>query len=370
MTRVRDTTRAGSMAAAGLLALALAGCGGDDSPLGPVPRASVTSGSASPGPPPSGVPSAPAPSGSATPAIVAAANTFLTTLSRAERESVLFDRGDREQKQRWSNLPHGVFNREGLMIGDLAQAKVDAFLAMMRTTLSPEGYNRVIDVWSADDALAGRRGGGIGRQYYWIAIIGEPSPTEPWQWQFGGHHLSVNATVAGGTLTMTPSFLGAEPATYDANGNTVRPLGDLADQAFALVNSLSGATRERAVLGARPIDLVLGAGQDCRSVPPVGLPGSAMTAAQRTAFLALIDEYGGLGNAEHAAARRAQLEADLASTHLAWYGPTRAGSAASFRITGPHLVIEYSPQAMGGDAENHIHGIYRDPTNDYGGTVC
>jgi hypothetical protein len=29
-------------------------------------------------------------------------------------------------------------------------------------------------------------------------------------------------------------------------------------------------------------------------------------------------------------------------------------------------VIEYSPQQMGGNAANHIHGIYRDPTNDYG----
>ena len=41
-----------------------------------------------------------------------------------------------------------------------------------------------------------------------------------------------------------------------------------------------------------------------------------------------------------------------------------------FRVTGPHVVIEYSPQSIGGDAANHIHGIYRDPTNDYGGTVC
>jgi hypothetical protein len=29
-------------------------------------------------------------------------------------------------------------------------------------------------------------------------------------------------------------------------------------------------------------------------------------------------------------------------------------------------VIEYSPQSMGGNAANHIHGIYRDPTNEYG----
>jgi hypothetical protein len=38
------------------------------------------------------------------------------------------------------------------------------------------------------------------------------------------------------------------------------------------------------------------------------------------------------------------------------------GSAAYFRIQGPTLVIEYAPQG----SVDHIHTIYRDPTNDYG----
>jgi hypothetical protein len=44
------------------------------------------------------------------------------------------------------------------------------------------------------------------------------------------------------------------------------------------------------------------------------------------------------------------------------------GSAAYFRIQGPTLLIEYSPQRSrgGGPDTNHIHTIYRDPTNDYG----
>ena len=75
-------------------------------------------------------------------------------------------------------------------------------------------------------------------------------------------------------------------------------------------------------------------------------------------------------NDEDAASRTTQLKNDLATTYFAWYGPTASGSASYFRITGPHIVIEYSPQSMGGDATNHIDGIDRDPTNDYGGTVC
>ncbi len=30
------------------------------------------------------------------------------------------------------------------------------------------------------------------------------------------------------------------------------------------------------------------------------------------------------------------------------------------------MVIEYSPQQLGGDPALHVHTMYRDPTNDYG----
>ncbi len=37
---------------------------------------------------------------------------------------------------------------------------------------------------------------------------------------------------------------------------------------------------------------------------------------------------------------------------------------AYYRIQGPNLVIEYAPQRD--EPNNHVHTIYRDPTNDYG----
>jgi len=61
-----------------------------------------------------------------------------------------------------------------------------------------------------------------------------------------------------------------------------------------------------------------------------------------------------------------KVKAGLNETRFAWSGPTTAGSAAYFRIQGPAVFIEYAPQALGGEASQHIHTIYRDPTNDYG----
>jgi hypothetical protein len=358
---------AGSAVVAAALLTSLAGCASSDSQGESTSTSATTSASAT-------ASTSATTSGSSTtqstPAIVSAANAFLATLSSSEKDTVLFDQDDNEQKARWSNLPPGLFERQGLVTGDLSDETLNAFLALMKATLSTEGYTRVINAWTADDELAGDGGGSYGKQYYYLAIIGEPSETESWQWQFGGHHITVNATVHGDDLSLTPSFIGAQPETYTADGSTVTVLGDINDEAFALVNSLDSSAQKQAVLGDTSIDLVLGAGQDCKTIQSEGLAGSDMSSTQQAAFLKLINHYGGLANDEDAAGRAEQLKSDLAQTYLAWYGSTTAGSAAYFRITGPRIVIEYSPQSMGGDAANHIHGIYRDPTNEYGGTVC
>jgi hypothetical protein len=149
-------------------------------------------------------------------------------LSDTEKDTVLFDWTDTAQKQRWSNFPAGAFERAGLMWGDLSETQQNAWLALMQATLSTEGYNRIIAEWNADDALAAQEGSGggggpqafFGMAYYYIALSGTPSETDPWQWQLGGHHVTVNATIVGSNVALTPSFIGCQPCEYtDANGN-------------------------------------------------------------------------------------------------------------------------------------------------------
>jgi hypothetical protein len=71
-------------------------------------------------------------------------------------------------------------------------------------------------------------------------------------------------------------------------------------------------------------------------------------------------------NEDDLAATMAPIEATLDETAFGWWGPTEPLGAAYFRVTGPHVVIEFSPQSNDGDATNHAHNMYRDPTNDYG----
>ena len=95
-----------------------------------------------------------------------------------------------------------------------------------------------------------------------------------------------------------------------------------------------------------------------------------MNEKQRAMLLDVISEWAGIIHETAAAARMAELRAEINEMWFAWSGPVTAapGSniAAYYRIQGPHVVIEYAPQQMGGDPAMHVHTMYRDPTNDYG----
>jgi hypothetical protein len=202
----------------------------------------------------------------------------------------------------------------------------------------------------------------FGSDEYFLSFVGAPSTTDPWILQFGGHHLAINMTMAGARGTVAPSHTGAQPATFTIEGRTVRPLGQESDRAFALMASLSAEQRKQAILPYAVSDLVLGPGQDGRTIQPEGLRASTLSPAQQDVLMEIVREWAGIANDAYAAPRLADIRASLAQTVFAWSGPTTPGSAAYFRIHGPALVIEFAPQR---DVD-HIHTIYRDPTNDYG----
>jgi uncharacterized protein DUF3500 len=307
--------------------------------------------------------------GKATGEIVTAANKFLATLDDGQRGRVVFDFKDEAQRKRWSNFPTAIFKRAGLRMGDLTKPQGDAVLALLAAALSPQGYEKVLQIMEGDEVLRKTDEGGrviFGHDEYYISFLGRPSTTEPWMIQFGGHHLGLNITLVGEQGTLTPSHTGAQPAIYELEGKTVRPLGRETDKAFALISSLEEAQRKQAILGFQMHDLVLGPGRDGQMIQPEGIKGSDLTEKQREMLLDLAGEWTGIMHEAVAKAKMDELKQHIAETWFAWSGPTEKGSAAYFRIQGPTVIIEYAPQRMGGDPTKHIHTIYRDPTNDYG----
>jgi hypothetical protein len=351
--------------------------------------------------------------------IVRAANTLLATLSTEQRQKVVYSFEDAAQRARWSNFPTGFVPRGGISLKQMTAPQRDATMTLLATVLSPMGLEKVNEIREADDDFKangsklgprarggrppngpppggqngpppqfgdpggpggpGRSGGGpplsgddmFGSNLYYISFLGTPSMTQPWMLQFGGHHLALNITIAGSKGVLTPTLTGAQPATFRLNGKTIRPVGRESDKALALLHSLDENQRKQAVLTYKVADLVLGPGQDGKKIVPDGLQTSAMNPRQQAMLLDLIAEWAGILNEPFATARMSEMKADLNDSWFAWSGPTTAepGSniTAYYRIQGPHLVIEYAPQSD--EPGNHVHTMYRDPTNDYGSAL-
>src|SRR5271157_5765016 len=304
--------------------------------------------------------------------IVSAANTFLSTLDAKQRQSVLFAFNDQKQRANWSNLPTSFVPRGGLNLKEMNTAQRNAVMALVASALSQRGFEKVQQIMEGDEILKTKEGNNpiFGKDLYYISILGRPSEKDPWMLQFGGHHLALNITIDGERGVLTPTLTDAQPALYTHDGKTVRPLGQESDKALALLNALDEAQKKQAILSYKLADLVLGPGQDGKTIEPEGLKATAMNEPQRAMLLDLISVWADIIHESAAAARMAELKADINETWFAWSGPTTAAPgkniSAYYRIQGPHLVIEYAPQTLGGDPSLHVHTMYRDPTNDYG----
>ncbi len=307
-------------------------------------------------------------SAAATEKAAKAADAFLAMLDEGQRKAAVFAFDDEAQRARWSNLPVSMVKRAGLRMGDLKPEQRDAALRVVAAVLSKSGYEKIAAIVEADEVLKeGSKGGpAFGRDEFFVSFVGKPSATEPWMLQYGGHHLAVNATLHGDQGVLTPTLIAAQPASYVRNGKTIRPMATEIDIAFALVNSLTPEQKSKAVIGAKFTDLVLGPGRDGKSIVPEGVKGSALDPRQRKLLVELVAQWAGIVNEASAAPRLKEIESHLDDTWFAWSGPTQPGSAAYFRVQGPTVVIEFAPQSLGGDPNNHIHSIYRDPTNEYG----
>ena len=299
--------------------------------------------------------------------ITKAAQQFLRTLNDSQRAEVQFEFDDAEQRVRWSNLPINMVERAGLRMGDLTEPQRSAAMNILKAALSQVGYEKIVGIVQSDEVLKQQGGGRLsfGEDEFFLSFMGQPSATSPWMIQFGGHHLGLNVTLAGEHGVVTPSLIAVQPAKFEWNGKTVRPMGRETDQAFELVKSLNESQREKAILGYEMRDLALGPGKDGETIQPEGLKVSALNQDQKKRLLELISEWAGIIHETSAKEKMKEIESHLADTWFAWAGPVELGKGY-FRIQGPTVIIEYAPQRLGGDVTMHIHSMFRDPTNDYG----
>lgn len=319
--------------------------------------------------------------------MVDAAQALLALLSEEERDRLCHP-VDAPEWQTWANPEFMQFDT-GLRLEFQSQQIKQAALALVRASLSPEGY-----------ALAHRMmliNGYLGEVVdlpqilnefsYNVALYGEPDPVAPWGWQLFGHHLALNCLVVQGRMSLSPVFLGAEPDEMDsgphAGGQSFAARIDLATELMAVLpeeQRAAAVAYEQMVDPAMPEGRVhpgderhlAGAFQDNRVIPVEGIPVGQMPEDAQRLVLAIVEEYVALLPSGPRAARMREVAAHLDETSFSWIGGHRPGDVFYFRIQSPVIIAELdhhcgvfldydTPQPF------HIHTVIRTPHgNDYG----
>ena len=159
-----------------------------------------------------------------------------------------------DERRDWSFVP--APDRTGLPIGALDEGQRRLAHELIVTGTSLPGYAKVVSVMAMEHVLRALRPDAAGLfdpERYCFKVFGQPDELV-WGWQFAGHHVSLNYTIADGRfIAPTPCLLGAEPARY----GTLDPLADDEELGFEFVHSLdppSGAPRSFTT-GRRPTSL-------------------------------------------------------------------------------------------------------------------
>lgn len=207
----------------------------------------------------------------------------------------------------------------------------------------------------------------VGGDRYWMQILDDPSGTEPWGWQISGHHLAAHAVVVGDVVTMTPHFIGAEPARVPSGPQRGRRLLDAEeDLPRELLAALDEGQRTIAVISDVAPDDVLTRADPVADpdLLPTGLARDDMTGSQQAVLDRLLQRY--LDRAPTRYAQACWLEATEPGTGqvtFSWAGPLTLGAGHYYCIKTPTFLIEYDNTQ---DNANHAHSVWRHLLHDWG----
>jgi hypothetical protein len=325
------------------------------------------------------------PNGAPIEAAANAAMRWLESLDPNQRQKVTFPLQSDYWRQ-WHNTPL-VLRDPQVELEALSSTQRTGALNIVKASLSDAGFRQVIEVMG-NNQLLGELNNLTDIMNQWsftLSIYGKPSTNDPWGWQLFGHHLALNCVFVGGSMTLTPVFLGMEPD--EVGGASARRFFEPHEQsALAFMHTLDAKERKHAVLyesmlkadqpGGRfhPDDgrMLGGAFQDNRIVPDEGLPLFGISKQQRSLLLRLVEHFTDNLPSGPAEARRIEIERELDRSWFAWIGKVDDINPFYFRLKSPVALIEFDHHsgiflANAEPARFHVHTLVRSPNGgDYG----
>jgi len=302
-------------------------------------------------------------------AMAEAASDFLGALTPEQREKATYEITDAERIN-WHFIPkpfEGAKKRGGLPLSEMRPDQQHLAHALLSSGLSHRGYIQALQIMSLEQILWEMENDPKRKaEMYYVSVFGEPG-SDGWGWRVEGHHLSVNFTIAEGKVVSgTPNFYATNPAEVrDGPRKGLRVLAYEEDIARALVQSLSGEQREKAIVEEKaPRDILTSAKPVVESLGDAGLPHAEFDKGQRETLDALIETYVRRLRPDLADADLAKIDkAGRDGIIFAWAGGIEKNEPHYYRVQGPTFLLEYANTQNGA---NHVHAVWRDFEGDFG----
>jgi hypothetical protein len=297
---------------------------------------------------------------------------------------------DDSARQTWNNLPVGLRPRRGLATGSMNADQLILLHRILSASLSSQGYLKATGIMHLDnllndyyDTLHNRksipdslyqflRSLSWGTQQYYFAIFGNPEKDSVWSYKLEGHHLSINFTFHGKGLSVTPMFVGTDPAQMpDTQYAGWRVLGQEEDLGMKLIDVLTPEQRKKATMsGNAPTDIITAAESGKRLIDYWGIKGSELNKQQLEVLARIVREF--VFNLEYGKAveEYAKIEkAGMGNIYFGWIGAYEEFKPHYFVLNGPTFLIEFDNNGGPRRSANHIHAIWREKGNEYGDDV-
>ncbi|MBS1608511.1 MAG: DUF3500 domain-containing protein [Bacteroidetes bacterium] len=318
-----------------------------------------------------------------------AAQTFIDSLTPLQKKRALLDFTD-TSRVKWNNLPVGLRARAGINIGNLSDNQRKLVHRMLSASLSSQGYLKATSIMHLDnllnmyvDTLHQRkemdddmyqfmRDLKWSHQNYYIAFFGNPQTDANWGYKIEGHHLSLNFTFNNQQLSVTPMFVGTDPAEYPILEYAGwRVLSKEEDYGLKLIKTMTAAQQKKATMSNEvPGDIITAAESGKRLIDNWGIKGTELTKPQQEILKYIIREF--VFNLEYEKAVKEYdkiLKAGIQNVYFGWIGTYEEKEPHYYVVNGPTFLIEFDNNGGPRRAANHIHAIWREKGNEYGEDV-
>lgn len=279
--------------------------------------------------------------------------------------------------------------RVGTSIGNMSDGQRKLLHRVLSVSMGSQGYLKATSIMHLDDLL---------NRYYdslfykkdidaqtfdfikslqwshknfYFAFFGDPNEST-WGYKLEGHHLSINFTFTDDKLSVTPFFLGTDPAEYQTSEYAGwRVLGQEEDLGIKLIQLMSPSQQTQAIKsGNVPRDIITAAESGIRLIEEWGIKASAMTQEQQAILQYIIREF--VYNLDYEKANSEYekiVKAGIDKVYFGWIGEIDEYKPHYYVLNGPTFLIEFDNNGGPRNSANHIHAIWREKGNEYGEDV-